>query len=67
MTGPKKSSVVSLDGRGRPIVSVYLAFPWWVFRDARGTSRAWPCDSLEVSSISLDLVISPFSLASSSS
>ena len=25
------------DGRGRPIASVYLAFPWWVSEGAQGT------------------------------
>ena len=52
MTGLGKLSGVSLDGRGRPIVSVYLAFPWWVSGGARGTSQAWPCGILGVSSIS---------------
>ena len=32
--------------QGRPIVSVYLAFPWWAFAGAWGTSWVWPCGSL---------------------
>ena len=67
MIGPGESNRVSLDGRGGPIASVYLAFPKWVFGGARGTFQAWPYGSSRVYSISLDLVISLLSLVSTGS